>query len=252
MNELIKISYQNENPTVLGRELHEALEVKTAYKDWFPRMCEYGFTENVDFNPLKNEQVQIEGSRKVCREFIDHQLTIQMAKEICMIQRTEKGKQCRQYFLQLEQAWNSPEAIMSRALQFANRKLESLTTQIAVKDQVIQELQPKATYYDLILNCKDLLATTKIAKDYGKSAVWLNNLLHELGIQFKQSDIWLLYQKHADKGYTSTKTHTYNKDDGTYGAKVHTYWTQKGRLFIYSLLKENGYLPLIELDEISA
>ena len=155
-------------------------------------------------------------------------------------------------FRSLEQAWNSPEAIMSRALQFANRQLDSLKTQVAVKDQVIQELQPKATYYDLILNCKDLLSTTKIAKDYGKSAVWLNTLLHELGVQFKQSDIWLLYQKHADKGYTSTKTHTYNKDDGTYGAKVHTYWTQKGRLFIYSLLKSNGYLPLIELDEISA
>lgn len=252
MNEIIKVSYQNETPTVSGRELHKALEVKTAYKDWFPRMCEYGFTKNVDFNPLKNEQVQIEGGREVRREITDHQLTIQMAKEICMLQRTEKGKQCRQYFLQLEQAWNSPEAIMSRALQFANRQLDSLKTQVAVKDQVIQELQPKATYYDLVLNCKDLLSTTKIAKDYGKSAVWLNNLLHELGIQFKQGDIWLLYQKYADKGYTSTKTHTYSKDDGTQGAKVHTYWTQKGRLFIYSLLKANGYLPLIEKDEQSA
>lgn len=138
------------------------------------------------------------------------------------------------------------------ALKEERERNKALKTQVAVKDQVIQELQPKATYYDLVLNCKDLLSTTKIAKDYGKSAVWLNNLLHELGIQFKRSDIWLLYQKYADKGYTSTKTHTYNKDDGTYGAKVHTYWTQKGRLFIYSLLKDNGYLPLIELDDLSA
>ena len=245
MNEIIKVSYQNENPTVLGRELHEALEVKSKYADWFKNMCGYGFTENIDFITLSKN---LENGGRT----IDHQLTIPMAKEICMIQRTEKGKQCRQYFLQLENQWNSPEAIMARALQFANRQLDSLKTQVAVKDQVIQELQPKATYYDLILNCKDLLATTKIAKDYGKSAVWLNTLLHELGIQFKQSDIWLLYQKYADKGYTSTKTHTYNKDDGTYGAKVHTYWTQKGRLFIYSLLKENGYLPLIELDDLSA
>ena len=249
MNEIIKISYEAENPTVLGRELHEALEVGTPYHKWLPRMCEYGFTENIDFVvTVKN----VHNSNGGLQTVIDHQLTIPMAKEICMIQRTEKGKQCRQYFLQLENQWNSPEAIMARALQFANRQLDSLKTQVAVKDQVIQELQPKATYYDLILNCKDLLATTKIAKDYGKSAVWLNNLLHELGIQFKQSDIWLLYQKYADKGYTSTKTHTYNKDDGTYGAKVHTYWTQKGRLFIYSLLKSNGYLPLIELDDLSA
>ena len=248
MNELIKVSYQNENPTVSGRELHEALEVKTEYRHWFPRMCEYGFTESIDYVAIAQKRPTAQGNETT---YTDHQLTIQMAKEICMIQRTEKGKQCRQYFLQLEQAWNSPEAIMSRALQFANRQLESLKTQVAVKDQVIQELQPKATSYDLVLNCKDLLSTTKIAKDYGKSAVWLNTLLHELGVQFKQSDIWLLYQKYADKGYTSTKTHTYNKDNGTHGAKVHTYWTQKGRLFIYSLLKSNGYLPLIELDDLS-
>lgn len=246
MNELIKISYQNESPTVSGRELHKALEVSERYSKWFDRMCEYGFSVNADYTPYQMVHPQNH------QEITDHQLTIQMAKEICMLQRTEKGKQCRQYFLQLEQAWNSPEAIMSRALQFANRQLESLKTEVAVKDQVIQELQPKATYYDLILNCKDLLSTTKIAKDYGKSAVWLNNLLHELGVQFKQGDIWLLYQKYADKGYTSTKTHTYNKDDGTHGAKVHTYWTQKGRLFIYELLRLNGYLPLIELEEQSA
>lgn len=76
----------------MGRELHEALEVKTAYKDWFPRMCEYGFTEGVDFNPLKIERVQIEDGREVTRELIDHAITIDMAKEICMIQRSEKGK----------------------------------------------------------------------------------------------------------------------------------------------------------------
>lgn len=138
------------------------------------------------------------------------------------------------------------------ALKEEREKNKTLKTQIAVKDQVIQELQPKATYYDLVLNCKDLLSTTKIAKDYGKSAVWLNNLLHELGVQFKQGDIWLLYQKYADKGYTSTKTHSYTKEGGEIGAKVHTYWTQKGRLFIYSLLKENGYLPLIEIEEQSS
>ena len=190
MNEIIKVSYQNENPTVLGRELHEALEVKSKYADWFKNMCGYGFTENIDFITLSKN---LENGGRT----IDHQLTIPMAKEICMIQRTEKGKQCRQYFLQLENQWNSPEAIMARALQFANRQLDSLKTQVAVKDQVIQELQPKATYYDLILNCKDLLATTKIAKDYGKSAVWLNTLLHELGVQFKQSDIWQIGRAHV-------------------------------------------------------
>ena len=97
-----------------------------------------------------------------------------------------------------------------------------------------------------MLNCKDLISTSAIAKDYGKSAVWMNRWLHEKGVQFKQGDIWLLYQKYAEKGYTSTKTHSYSGTDGEPHTKVHTYWTQKGRLFIYGLMKEDGILPLIE------
>lgn len=127
------------------------------------------------------------------------------------------------------------------------RKTAELT--VSVQNQQIAELRPKASYYDVVLNCKDLMSICKIAKDFGKSAVWLNKWLHEKGIQYKQGDIWLLYQKYAEKGYTSTKTQSYNGSDGTVHSKVHTYWTQKGRLFIYSLLKENGFLPLIEQDD---
>ena len=117
LNNLIPISYDNpERPTVSGRELHEFLQVKTAYKDWFPRMVEYGFTEGEDFNSLKIERVQDEGGRKVSRTLDDHQLTIPMAKELCMIQRNERGKQARQYFLAIEAQWNSPEAVMRRAV----------------------------------------------------------------------------------------------------------------------------------------
>lgn len=252
MDELIKISYGTENPTVSARDLHEALEVKTAYKDWFPRMCEYGFEERKDFCSILSEST---GGRPA----VDHQITIPMAKEICMLQRTPKGKEFRQYFIAIEEKWNSPESVMSRALQFANQCLDNLkqqnlqlTEKVAVNEQIIQELQPKASYYDVVLNCKDLLSITKIAKDYGKSAIWLNNLLHDLGVQFKQGDIWLLYQKYASQGYTSTKTHSYNADDGTVHSKVQTYWTQKGRLFIYELLKNSGYLPLIEMEDKSA
>jgi len=232
----------------MGRQLHEALEVKTAYKDWFPRMCEYGFTEGADFNPLKNERLQNEGGREVMREITDHQLTIEMAKEICMLQRTEKGKECRQYFIQLEKAWNTPEAVMSRALQMADKHIQQLKTTVAVQEQQIQELQPKASYYDLILNCKDLMATSVIAKDYGKSAAWLNNYLHDKGVQYKQGEIWLLYQKYSGNGYTSTKTHNVTGSDGLQHNKVHTYWTQKGRIFIYQLLSADGILPLIEMS----
>ncbi len=102
MNEIvIAVNFENDRPTVSGRELHAALEVKTSYKDWFPGMCEYGF-----FNPLKIEQVQIEGKRRVKRIVTDHQLTIDMAKELCMIQRTEIGKRCREYFLEIEKKLN--------------------------------------------------------------------------------------------------------------------------------------------------
>lgn len=102
MEELIKLTYNNDRITVLARDLHEFLEIGTAFKDWFPRMCEYGFEEGIDFNPLKIEQVRQEGNRNVTRQLQDYQLTIEMAKEIAMIQRNEKGKQARQYFIKCE------------------------------------------------------------------------------------------------------------------------------------------------------
>ena len=129
----------------------------------------------------------------------------------------------------------------------AARKALELDNQ--VKSQQIAELQPKATYYDLILQCKDLLSVTEIAKDYGLSAKAMNTMLHNLGVQFNQSGVWFLYAKYQHEGYTQTKTQNYNRPDGTQGSKVHTYWTQKGRLFIYNLLKSEGVLPNIEIED---
>lgn len=133
-----------------------------------------------------------------------------------------------------------------QALKEEREKSRQLMDTVAVQNQQIAELQPKASYYDVVLNCKDLLSITEIAKDYGKSAKWLNNYLHDNKVQFKQGDIWLLYSKHAEKGYTNTKTQSFNGNDGRVHTKVHTYWTQKGRLFIYDLLKSNGIVPMIE------
>ena len=127
-----------------------------------------------------------------------------------------------------------------------NRKLEQ---KVAVQTQQISEMAPKVSYYDVVLNCKDLVSMSVIAKDYGWSASKMNKYLHEKGIQFRQGGIWLLYQKYAEKGYTSTKTHSYLNDDGPH-TKVHTYWTQKGRLFIYDLLKEDGIYPQMERDQL--
>lgn len=200
MKELIKVNYSSERPTVNGRELHESLQIKTAYKDWFPRMCEYGFEEGKDFCSILSEST---GGRPAT----NHQLTIDMAKQLCMIQRTELGQMFRKYFIQIEEQWNSPEAVMARALQFANKRLVAvekenlkLLNTVALQSQQIAEMKPKVSYYDIVLNCKDLLSMRAIAKDYGKSAQWMNNFLHDLGVQFKQSDIWLLYQKYAEEG----------------------------------------------------
>lgn len=225
------------------------MEVATAYKDWFPRMCEYGFVEGQDFNPLIFEQVQIEGNREVKRQMTDHLIKLDMAKEICMIQRTERGKQARQYFIQVEKDYNSPEKIMARALRIAEQELSTLRLESKIKDQQIAELTPKATYYDLILQCKDLLSVTEIAKDYGMSATGFNKMLYEFGIQYKQSGVWFLYAKYQSEGYTQTKTQNYSRPDGTQGSRTHMYWTQKGRLFLYDFLKSKDVLPMIERTE---
>ena len=148
----------------------------------------------------------------------------------------------------LSQTIQNPDFLIGLVteLKAEQERRRSAELTVSVQSQQIAELQPKASYYDVVLNCKDLMSIGKIAKDFGKSAVWLNKWLHEKGIQYKQGDIWLLYQKYAEKGYTSTKTQSYNGSDGEVHSKVHTYWTQKGRLFLYSLLKENGFLPVIE------
>ena len=256
MNELIKVNYEDANrPTVMGRELHEALEVKTDYPHWFSRMVEYGFKENEDYSTVV-KNVRRQDGTLMPQTTADHQLSLDMAKELCMLQRTEKGKAFRQYFIEVEKAWNSPEMVMTRALQIAQRKLEDvkainlqLETTVKVQEQQIAELKPKASYYDVVLNCKDLVSTSIIAKDFGKSAIWLNQYLHDKGVQYKQGGkdgIWLLYQKYAEQGYTGTKTNPYNGSDGQQHTRVHTYWTQKGRLFIYDMLKNDGILPKVE------
>ncbi len=114
------------------------------------------------------------------------------------------------------------------------------------QQQQIAELQPKASYYDLVLQCPDLVKISTIAKDYGWSARHMNNWLHEHGIQYKQGKIWLLYQKYAPMGYTSTKTYSVLDGRGIRHNRINTYWTQRGRLFIYQLMTAEGNYPLIE------
>ena len=157
MNELIKVDFSGDRPAVSARDLHEFLEVGTKYADWFPRMCEYGFSEGEDFNLLKNEQVRQEGNRMVSRMVDDAVLSIDMAKEICMIQRNENGKLARQYFLQMEKAWNSPEKVMARALQIADRKIKALEEENAVN-------RPKVLFADSVAASKTSILVGELAK----------------------------------------------------------------------------------------
>lgn len=133
-----------------------------------------------------------------------------------------------------------------RALADSEERRMALEVENAQQRQMLAEYNPKVSYYDIVLQTPDVLPITTIAKDYGKSGRWMNQKLHELGVQYKQGKVWLLYQKYAEQGYTKTKTETYLDRDGAEHSTVHTYWTQKGRLFLYDLLKEHGIVPLIE------
>ena len=243
MNDLIKVTTTGEDITLSARELHEFLEVTERFSNWFNRQLQYGFEENIDyvgcktFNTLAKQELQ------------DYEINLDMAKEIAMIQRSEKGKQARQYFIQVEKDWNSPDKIMERALIIARARVEKLTLETKQQKQIIGELKPKADYTDTILKNKGLVTITQIAKDYGMSGQAFNKLLHELGVQYKQSDQWLLYSEHHSKGYTHSETVPITRSNGTPDVKMVTKWTQKGRLFLYDLLKQHEILPTIEREE---
>lgn len=240
MNQLIPVQ-ENESlePIISGRDLHCFLEVSTKYPDWIKRMMEYGFSEGTDF-------ISILGESTGGRPSEDHALKLDMAKEISMIQRNEKGKEARQYFIAVEKEYNSPEKIMARALRIADETINRLSLVTKKQEQLIGELKPKADYLDAILKNKGLVTITQISKDYGMTGTAMNNKLHELGIQYKQSDQWLLYRAYQDKGYTFSETIDIVRSDGRPDVKMNTKWTQKGRLFLYELLKDNGILPTIE------
>ena len=157
MNELIKITYDNDRPTVSARELHEFLEIKSKYADWFKNMAAYGFSENVDYMTFSKN---LENGGRT----IDHQLTIDMAKELCMLQRNEKGKQARQYFIQLEKDWNSPEKVMARALRIADEKIKVLSAANAALTVDNTIMKPKAEYFDELVDRNLLTSFRETAK----------------------------------------------------------------------------------------
>lgn len=230
MNELLKVNYDNDRITLSARELHEFLEVKTSFKDWFPRMCEYGFNESQDFNPLKNEQVRLEGNRQVKRTVQDYEITLDMAKEIAMIQRSDRGKEVRQYFLELERRWNSPEAVMNRALEYSRKQVKALMEEN-------KELKPKALFADAVSASDESILIGQLAKlirqngyEIGQNRLfeWMreNEYLIKKGERYNQPT-----QKSMDLGLFEVKERTITNPDGSTRITLTTKVTGKGQVY---------------------
>lgn len=220
MNELIKVNYDSDRPTVSARELHEFLEVGSEYSHWFKRMCEYGFIEDVDFSSFLTES---SGGRPAQ----DAQITIEMAKEICMLQRNEKGKQARQYFIQLEAAWNTPEMVMSRALKMAERQLDNLrivNAGLTVKNQI---MAPKAEYFDELVDRNLLTNVRETAKELhvGPKA-FVAFLIERKYIYRDKRGKLLPYQQYVDSGLFEVKE-CFNEKTQWSGTQM--LFTPKGR-----------------------
>ena len=157
--ELLRINYESEQPTVSARELHEGLEIKTAFKDWFPRMAAYGFEENQDFILVAQKRAT-NNPKNPTTTCNDYQISIDMAKQICMIQRTDKGKQYRQYFIDLEKAWNTPEQVMARALKIANNEIDKNKVLIADTER----MKPKEIFADAVESSRTSILIGDMAK----------------------------------------------------------------------------------------
>lgn len=235
MNELIKVTYRDDRPAVSARDLHDFLEVGTDFRHWFPRMCEYGFSDGQDFNLVKNDRVQNEGGRMVTRTVDDAVLTIDMAKEICMIQRNEKGKLARQYFLQIEKDWNSPEKVMARALQIAKDKLKRLEAQA-------EEDKPKVLFADAVSASHSSILVGELAKllrQNGKE-IGQNRLfrwLRENGylIRREGSDFNMPTQRSMEMGLFTIKETAITHSDGTVSVSKTVKVTGKGQQYFTNL-----------------
>lgn len=225
MNELININYDTDKPTVSGRELHEALEVKEKYTDWFKRMTEYGFTEGEDFT-LVSEKSETNNPKNPYTTIMNHQLTIPMAKEICMLQRNDKGKQFRQYFIKVEEAWNSPEMIMKRALDYANENVKRLQIQVSTLQVDNEIMKPKADYFDELVDRNTLTSFRETAKQLDvKEKVFINFLLeHKYIYRDKKGKIMPYAEK--NNGLFEIKE-TFNEKTNWSGTQ--TLVTPKGR-----------------------
>lgn len=237
MNQLITVNLNdNQEPVVSGRQLHEALGVNSNYTTWFDRMTEYGFTENEDYVLLSNfgNQTGRGGHNKV-----DHIIKLDMAKEIAMIQRTDKGKEVRQYFIQVEKDFNSPEKIMARALKIADNKIHKLEAQMeADKPKVLFANAVSASQTSILIgDFAKLLRQNGLKIGQNRLFIWLR----ENGFLInRKGDSWNMpTQRSMDRGLFEIKERTHHEPNGTIRISKTTKITGKGQVyFMEKLLAE--------------
>ena len=240
MNELIKIEVKDGQQLVSGRELHKFLEIKTPYTQWFERMVEYGFVENTDFIPVsqKSESGGISGVKVVQ----DHLMTLNMAKEISMLQRNEKGKEARIYFIKCEEAWNSPEMILARANQIQSHMIEDYTKKIEFLENKVKEDKPKVIFADAVATSQSSILIGDLAKlikqngvDTGQKRLF--NYLRENGFLIKQKgeSYNMPTQKSMDMGLFEIKERTVLNPDGSIRISKTPKVTGKGQQYFINV-----------------
>ena len=236
MNELIKIEVtENQEPAIRGRELHEFLEVATPYDKWFPRMVEYGFTEGTDFSTFLSEST---GGRPA----VNHLVKIDMAKELAMIQRTEKGKQARQYFIQIEKDYNRPEKIMARALVIAERELSNLQIENKIKEEKIEtltlenkELSKKIEEYT---KQNRLTSMEDFAEELGTTDTLLYSFLNVIGVIYFVAGDWNFHSPYRYRGFAELRTTDYRDKEGRIKCGLRIFWTEEGKDFVKRLINQ--------------
>ena len=224
---------ENQEPIVNSRELHEFLEIRTPYTQWFERMCGYGFDENIDYVSFSQKSDKPQGGRPS----ENHALKLDMAKEIAMIQRSDKGKQARRYFLQVEKDWNSPEKVMARALILANKKIDKLQIEN-------EELKPKAIFADAVSASHTSILVGELAKILKQNGIdtgqkrffeWLRNngyLIKRKGVDYNMPT-----QKSMEQGLFEIKETTINHADGHISISKTPKVTGKGQVYFINKLK---------------
>jgi anti-repressor protein len=224
MNEIIKVDFEKE--TVSARELYGTLGIEKRFSAWFETNSQ-GFVEGEDFTSVPTSTVVNNGAERVLD---DYQLTMDMAKHICLMSRSEKGKECRQYLIDLEKAWNTPEQIMARALKVADHTITGLKAQI-------ETLKPKADFFDAVADSKTAISMSEVAKVLNVKGYGRNNLFEFLRSKGILDNRNVPYQRYVDNGYFRVIEQKYTKN-GEQVITTKTLVYQKGVNAIRKLLEK--------------